>query len=467
VAYVIDKGRLFSKVAYAPNPAQRRIHQSLAQMLVVAAGRRTGKSTAGGNELLPEAYKAYFNKELLAEEGHRAEFWIVGPRYSDSEKEFRTFYNQCKRLQMPFDKPGTYYDARGGDMQVSLWGGKFYLKAMSAMHPDTLVGEGLHGVIMAEAAKMKERIWTQMIAPTLLDFRGWAKFNSTPEGKNWFYRYFMKGVAGDPGWDSFRAPSWMNTAIFPGGYQDPAIQQLLRDLPTEMFNQEIAAKFSEYVGAVFKDWDDEWHVRREDWDPNRPVYVAADYGWTNPTVLLFIQVDHWQRVHIISEYYHTHKSNEDIADDLRTGRYDPRHPALAAKARQLFPDPEDPKTSSALANLMRWRVMGNTGGELKIRINLMRKWLKDINDHLPHGHEDRYPNTIVDPRCPNTIREFAAYRYPETKGEAGTVQAEHPLEKDNHCPEAWGRFMRGHFGEGALAGAGDGRMKAHKAKVSR
>jgi hypothetical protein len=466
VAYVIDKSRLFAKVAYAPNPAQRKIHESTAQHFVAAAGRRTGKSTAGGHELLPEVYRAHLNRHMLEEAGLRNEFWIVGPQYSDSEKEFRTFYNKCKRLKLPFDRPGTYYDPRGGDMQVSLWGGKFYLKGMSAHHPDQLVGEGLQGVIMAEAAKMKERIWTQMIAPTLLDFRGWAKFNSTPEGKNWFYDLFMKGVAADQGWASVRAPSWMNTAIFPGGFNDPAIQQLLRDLPTEMFNQEIAAKFSEYVGAVFKDWDDEWHVRREDWDPQRPVYVAADYGWTNPTVLLFIQVDVWDQVHIISEYYQTHKSNEDIHHDLTNGVYDRRHPALTRAARMLYPDPEDPKTSSALANLCRWRVMGDTGGELKVRIKLMRQWLKDVNSHLPHGHEDRQPRTIVDPSCTNTIREFGAYRYPETKKEAGTVVTEHPLEKDNHCPEAWGRFMRGHFGEGALVGGG-GHMKVVKAKVKR
>jgi hypothetical protein len=432
-------------------------------MFVAACGRRTGKSTAGGHELLPEAFKAYLNRSQLEDQGVRSEFWIVGPEYSDSEKEFRTFYNQAKRLQLPFDRPGTYYNARGGDMQVSLWGGKFLVQAMSAKYPDHLAGEGLRGVIMAEAAKMKERIWTQFIAPTLLDFNGWAKFNSTPEGKNWFYRYFMKGVAGDEGWASLRAPSWMNTAIFPEGYNSPGIQQLLRDLPSEMFNQEIAAKFSEYVGAVFKDWDDEWHVRRMNYDPNRPVYVATDYGWTNPTVLLFIQVDVWDRVHILSEYYHTHKSTDDIISDLRKGVYDQRHPQLVAAARQLFPDPEDPKTSAALAEAFRWRIQGNTGGELKIRLNLMRKWLKDENDHLPHSHEDRRPRTTVDPSCVNFIREAAAYRYPETTKEAGSVLPEHPLDKDNHCPEAWGRFMRGHFGDEALGGA----PTLHKAKVTR
>lgn len=469
MAYVIDKSRLFSKVAYAPNPAQRKIHACPEQFIVAAAGRRTGKSTAGGHELLPEAYRAYFHRHRLLDAGQRMEFWVVGPQYSDSEKEFRTFYNKAKKLQLPFDKPGTYYNAKAGDLQVSLWGGAFLLKGMSAKHPEHLVGEGLHGVIMAEAAKMKERIWTQMIMPTLADFHGWAKFNSTPEGKNWFYRMFMKGVAKDPGWASFRFPSWFNTAIFPLGYDDPMIQQMKRDLPEEMFNQEVGADFSEYVGRVFKDWDDEWHVRRVQYNPDLPVYVAADYGWTNPTVLLFIQVDLWDRITVLSEYYHTHKQNEDIVRDLRDGTYDRRHPTLARAARSLYPDPEDPKTSNALANLLRWRVMGNTGGELDIRLKLIRKWLLDENPHLPHDHEDRQPRLIVDPSCTNFIREMDAYRYPESKSEQGGNPKEKPLDKDNHAPEAFGRFMAGYYGAAALAGgeAGGGRMRAVRSKVKR
>ena len=463
MAYVIAKNPLFAKVAYAPNPAQRKIHDSTARFLVAAAGRRTGKSTAGGHELLPEVFKTYLNRVALAESGLRREFWIVGPEYSDSEKEFRVFYNKCTKLRLPFDKPGTYYDAKGTDMQVSLWGGRFLVKGMSAKYPDHLVGEGLSGVIMAEAAKQKFRIWNKYIMPTLMDFRGWAKFNSTPEGKNWFYDFFMKGVAGDPGWESFRFPSWFNTAVFPLGRKDPEILQLERDMTTEAFNQEIGADFSEYVGRVFKDWDDEWHVRRKAYDPDRPVYVAADYGWTNPTVLLFLQVDYWGRVHVLSEYYHTHKSNEDIADDLMKGTYDARHPALARAARHLYPDPEDPKTSNALASLLHWRVMGNTGGSRKTRLDLIRKWLKDENPHLPEDHPDRQPLLTLDPSCTNGIREMDAYRYPEMKGEQGQVQPEEPLDKDNHWPEALGRFFVAHFGEDAQGG----RAVVKRAKVRR
>jgi hypothetical protein len=453
VAYVINKSALFTKVAYAPNPAQRKIHECTERFAVVAAGRRTGKSTAGGYELLPEAYKAYFNKTALEDAGQRAEFWIVGPQYTDSEKEFRSFYNAAKRLQMPFDKPGTYYDSRGGDMQVSLWGGKFLLKAQSAKYPEHLVGEGLRGVIMAEAAKMKQRIWTQYVSPTLMDFRGWAKFNSTPEGKNWFHGLYMKGIAKDPGWASFRYASWANTAVFPLGEADPEIQQWRRDMPPELFAQEVEAKFNEYVGRVFKDWDEDWHVRNHAYHPEWPVYLATDYGWTNPNVVLFIQVDPFDRVHVLSEYYQSHRTTEEMAKDLLGGVQDPMHPVYCRAARLLYPDPEDPKSSADLAQRLGLSVRGNTGGELKIRLNLIRKWLKDHNDHLPVEHEDRYPMLTVAGRCAHTHREMDAYRYPETRAEKETSESEAPLKKDDHVPEALGRFMRGHFGEEAVGGA--------------
>lgn len=448
MALVIAKNQLFAKVGYVPNKAQRRIHASRARFQVVAAGRRLGKSTAGGMELLPECFRAYMQKDHLQDLGLRHEYWITGPQYTDSEKEFRAFYNKAKSLQMPFDKPGTYYDARGGDMQVSLWGGRFLLKAQSAKYPEHLVGEGLHGVIMAEAAKMKRRIWDQYIRPTLADYRGWAKFNSTPEGRNWFYDIWGEGLHGDdPEWESFRFPSHLNERLFPMGRDDPEIISMLAGMSEEMGKQEVLAEFTNYVGQVFKDWDEEWHVdgKVAEYNPQWPVFLATDYGWTNPNVVLFIQIDPWDHVHVIDEYYQNHRSPEEVADDLRNGTHGTAHPGLVRVATKLFPDPADPAASHTLAERLRLQVQGGTGGEIKDRLEIIRKWLKDENDHLAIDHPERRPRLLVNPRCKMLIHEMDAYRYPKTKDEQ-TNEPENPLKKDDHAPEALGRFFMGHYG---------------------
>lgn len=460
---VIAKNPIWDNIGYVPNRAQRLIHRANRRFVVTAAGRRLGKSTSHGNELLPEVYRTYLQKDILLEEDKRREFWIVGPEYSDSEKEFRAFYNACKRLEMPFDKPGTYYDARSGDLQVSLWGGRFKLLGQSAKYPDHLVGEGLHGVIMAEAAKMKKLIWEKYIRPTLADYRGWAKFGSTPEGRNWFYDLWALGQSDtNPEWQSFRFPSWFNEKIFPLGREDPEILSLIAGLSTEMAKQEVEASFSEFVGQVFKDWDEEWHVRNINYNPDLPLHIATDYGWTNPNVALFIQVDVFDRVYIIDEYYQSHRSPEEFARDLTEGNYSRLHPELCSKALHLYPDPEDPASSSVLGEKLKLRVMGNTGGELRHRLELIRRWLKDENPHLDVDHPDRRPKMMVSPRCKYFIKEMDAYRYPQTK-EEGAEAPEKPLAKDNHTPEALGRFFAGHFGLEAIKGA----PRVRKARMSR
>lgn len=455
----IVKDRIWPALNYEPNPAQVPIHKDATRNRVVAAGRRTGKSTAGGHELTPEAYRAYFNRKQLESLGIRMEFWIVGPNYTDAEKEFRVFYNDVKKLGMPMDRPGTYYDARSGNMQISLWEGRFLVSAKSAAHPESLVGEGLFGVIMAEAAKQKASVWTKYVRPTLADFNGWALFNSTPEGKNWFYDLWQKGQ--DPNeaeWSSHRFPSWYNTRVFRGGRRDPEILSLENDLTHEAFQQEIGAQFSEYVGRVFKAWDEEIHVKDLAYDPALPVYIATDYGWTNPNVALFIQKDHWDNVYVIAEYYERGRTDEEMATDLLT-----QFPGLCQKATMLYPDPEDPKASATISRALRLQIAGNTGGLLKDRIDLIRKWLKVVNTHLPEDHPDRVPKLFVDRRCTNVIREMDAYRYPERKGDSDANEKEAPMKKDDHAPEALGRFFGGHFG--TLVGGG--RARVRKTSMSR
>jgi Terminase large subunit, T4likevirus-type, N-terminal len=453
----IVKDRIWPALNYIPNPAQAVIHKDPARHRVVAAGRRVGKSTCGGHELIPEVYRAHFNQARLSDLGIRMEFWIVGPNYTDAEKEFRVFYNDCKKLGLPFDRPGTYYDAKGGSMQVSLWGGKFLVTAKSAAHPESLVGEGLFGVVMAEAAKQKESTWTKYVRPTLADFEGWSIFNSTPEGKNWFYDLWVRGQnPADSSWSSHRFPSWYNTHVYPQGRKDPEILELAKDLTEEAFNQEIGAQFSDYVGRVFKDWDEEKHVGDFPYDPTLPVYLATDYGWTNPNVGLWIQKDIWDNLYVIGEYYERGRTDAEFAADLKE-----QFPGLVDVCREMYPDPEDPKASNTISRALRMQMRGGTGGERKIRLDLIRAWLKDVNPHLADDHPERHPKLRVDRRCRNFIREMDAYRYPDTKGEATLNAKEEPLKKDDHTPEALGRFMRGHFGESVEGG----RARVRKANV--
>lgn len=482
----LDKSKVFNGVNYVPHRGQRTIHASRARMKVVSGGRRLGKSQIGGHELAPEAMLTYTLQEELRAAGKRREFWIVGPEYSDAEKEFRVLWNDLKRLEIPLDHPGSYNNPWSGEMSVSCFGGTFQVHAKSAKYPGTLVGEGLSGVIMAEAAKLKPSVWHKFIRPTLADFRGWALFTTTPEGKNWLYELWQRGQdPNDLPWASWRMPSWVNNFVFPDGASkdgidllrkamadplmgltpeiieysgvDSEIVDMMKDMTEERFAQEIEAKFTEFVGRVFKDFDEETHVIDCPYDPDRPVMLACDYGWTHPFVGLVIQTDVFDNVYVLAEYRRTQRDIQDIANDLLTERG-----GLFARAKKLFPDPASPGDTAILEKVLHVKSDSSTGGELKWRLELIRQHLKVRPEHGPW--EDRKPKLFIDRSCVEGIREMNDYRFPETKTEAKAEPKEKPMDKDDHFPEALGRFFRGFYG-GPADRATNGRAVVRRAKM--
>lgn len=491
-APAFDKWAVLDQIGWDPHPGQLMIAESTARHRVASCGRRFGKSDIGGHELVPEALYTYTIQRQLEDQMKRREFWIVGPQYSDAEKEFRVLWNELTRLEVPFDRPGTYNDPLGGSMHISLWNGRFQVHAKSSLYPDTLVGEALSGVIMAEAAKMKALIWTKYIRPTLADFGGWSLHTSTPEGKNHFYDMYQLGKdPGVPDWQSWRMPSWVNPYVFKTPTKaahvkklqqlmraeilemnaldlmvekaeeedtrenvsrlrklcdrhdlvvDDEILDLMSSTTVEAFNQEIGAEFTEFVGRVFKEFDEDVHVGDLEFNPRWQTFAAVDYGFTNPNVWLLIQVGPWGEINVLREFYERGLTATEFAEEVKAR-------GLAPSAVQAFyPDPASPGDTKILEQTLRIGAKGGTGGELKDRLDAIRMALKESPMHVPRGHPDRRAQLMFDRSCKMCIYEFQEYRYPDPKEQSSVPSQELPMKKDDHTPEALGRFFKGFFG---------------------
>jgi hypothetical protein len=470
----------WDQTIWTPHAAQREILYDRTRNKVVAFGRRAGKSQTGGKRLTPEYFRALLEIDELRSRSMRREYWIVGPEYSDAEKEFRVVWNDLEAMGVPLDKPGSYNNPEAGQMRIQALNGKFIIHAKSAKYPGTLVGEGLSGVVFSEAAKLKPSVWIKYIRPTLADFGGWTYFGSTPEGRNWFYDLWDIGQDSTrEDWRSWTAASWINPYVYPDGVDetllksaqaarrmgqlkewidsvelysndrdlqpspvgiDPEIWSLFLDQSTEMFNQEIWALFNEFSGRVFKDWDEELHVNEQGFRPDWETYAANDYGFTNPTVWLLIQVDpHHDRVHILDEYYETGKTTHEAGVEILNRGLAPR------TIRAFYPDPAEPDRTRELAQLLQLSPGRGTGGPLSDRIEWIRRFLKPGSGPLGSGDV----RLTVHRKCRNTIREMGIYKYPETSesaAERGKSAPEYPEKKDDHAPEALGRFFAGLFG---------------------
>lgn len=456
MAKVLRKDLYFQRTGYKPHNGQRAIHYTPSRFRVVSNGRRWGKTYMGAKEVEPCGFS------MSQVTGKPQIGWIVGPQYHDAEKEFRIVYDTFRELGVDKESLKFVNNPDNGAMHIKTnWG--FELLCKSAKHPESLVGEGLDFVLMVEAGRHRRRTWGQYLRPALSDKRGWAIFSGVPEGRSensLLYALWTRGQDDRYNqWQSWRMPSWTNNIIFPGGRQDPEILEAEGDLTEDEFQRQYGAQFVEKTGAVMQEWDDEIHLRNLDYQAGWPVYGAVDYGFTNPFVWLWIQVDEYGNAYVIRERRWTQKDTIEIAKEML---HDPVDAALVRNCVAFYPDPAEPDDTLTLSRTLRVPNRGGTGGELKTRLSLIRQKLKSHPLNLPAGHPDTQPALLVDRQCQTLAWEMReGYKWPEHRSEVNS-EKEHPMDKDNHSVEALGRFMRGYYG---MPGQTKGMTRVRNAKI--
>ncbi|MEO7397048.1 MAG: hypothetical protein ABIW84_00635, partial [Ilumatobacteraceae bacterium] len=240
-------------------------------------------------------------------------FWVVGGTYDMAEKEFRVVWDDLiiGKMLGRDKRVKRAYNRRSGEMFIEFpW--QTRIECRSASHPESLVGEALDGVIMSEAAKHNPETWERFIRPSLADKRGWGTFVSTPEGMNWLYLLWRLGQNPDfPDYMSFQFPSWENSAVYPGGFDDAEIQLLKLTMSDEEFAQEIAALFTSFVGRIYHEFDERVHVSKQTYNPAWKNYIGFDFGYVAPLAAVEFQVDPWEGIHIWREHYMSYKSIDE------------------------------------------------------------------------------------------------------------------------------------------------------------
>ena len=394
----------FRRVGYQPHPGQVPIHASRARYRVAVCGRRWGKS----------ARLAAHECELYLAAPVPSRVWVVAPTYEHTVKVFRAVYHHLVQGVWRGKPVVDGYRQSPNPRLKLVWGA--VLEGKSADHPASLVGEGLDFLVVDEAAKIAERrIWEQYLQPTLADRHGRALFITTPEGFNWVYELYARGQGADPDWASWRSPTWVNTAAFPGGSTDPEIELARRTLSSEYFRQEYGAEFTALTGRVYKEFDRQTHVLdglpagHDAW----VRYRSIDFGYVNPFCCVWVAADTDGRWYVYDEHYRCGTYYQDQADAIRQR-------GTTGFARTVA-DPADPQ---GIDQLGRFGVLCEKARTAKSAgIELVRERLKVQGDGRPRLYVLR--------RCAHTIFEFENYRYPHDGG--GSPSTEQPLKKDDHA----------------------------------
>lgn len=166
--------------------------------------------------------------------------------------------------------------------------------------------------------------------------------------------------------------------------------------------------------AVFAEFDPAVHVRAVGYDGNLPLYRALDFGFVNPFVCLWVQVDEEGVVRVIDEYVRSRATVEANAEQMKM-----RTPGGEQAVAATFCDPagagvNDVTGTSAVREL---RAMGV---RVKYRSSAILEGVELIRRVIRDGAG--VSRLVVDPRCERLIEALRCYHYPEApSGAAGEM----------------------------------------------
>ena len=206
-----------------PHINQEPLINSPFRFNVVAAGRRFGKTEAGKIRAM---YRA-----------PQQRVWWVAPSYDTGQAVWRDFEDAFS------DFPGVYTNKSERLIKFPT-GGFLQVKAADSK----LRSAGLDFVVVDEAAFCGPDLWPSVLRPMLLEGKGSADFLSSTNGRNWFWQLYQLGVdPNEPNWKEWHYTSYDNPLI-----DAQELEDIKRNTPERVFQQEYLGEFLDDGGAVFR-----------------------------------------------------------------------------------------------------------------------------------------------------------------------------------------------------------------------
>ena len=160
------------KINWTPHIGQKQIIDCQARDIVIAAGRRWGKSAVSAYLILKEFIYAYKRGKTTEK------IFIVAPSYELTQKVFEYVIRWILRIEPNIQKKISYRPFP----QIKLSEG-FWIQCKSAENPQSILGEGVDFLVVDEAAQINRRTYEQYIYPTTSDRKGNASATVRPKSR--------------------------------------------------------------------------------------------------------------------------------------------------------------------------------------------------------------------------------------------------------------------------------------------
>ena len=176
---------------------------------------------------------------------------------------------------------------------------------------------------------------------------------------------------------------------------------------------------------VFDEFEPTVHVRRVDFDPNLPLYRTLDFGFVNPFVCLWIQVDDAGIVRVVDEYVRSRATIDVHAEQMKS-----QTPIPEERVAATFCDPAG-KGVNDVTGTSAVRELRSMGIAVRSRRSGILEGIELIRRAIRSG--DGQSNLIISPRCRRLIEAMECYHYPDSGSSRGELPQkdglyDHPVD---------------------------------------
>jgi len=168
---------------------------------------------------------------------------------------------------------------------------------------------------------------------------------------------------------------------------------------------EMLCKRPSRENVVFDEFDPAVHVKAIDFNPDLPLYRTLDFGFVNPFVCLWIQVDENGGVRVIDEYVRSRATINVHAKEIMS-----RTPISEENVAGTFCDPAG-KSVNDVTGTSAVRELRSHGIEVKFRRSKILEGIELIRRAIHSG--DGKNSIIISPKCRFLIEALECYHYPQ------------------------------------------------------
>jgi hypothetical protein len=175
------------------------------------------------------------------------------------------------------------------------------------------------------------------------------------------------------------------------------------------WESEMLCKRPNVENVVFDEFNPAIHVKPVDYDPNLMLYRTLDFGFVNPFVCLWIQID-GDVIRVIDEYIRSRATIGIHAEQLKA-----RTPCKEEQVAATFCDPAG-AAANDVTGTSAVRELRSFGMPVKYKRSGILEGIELIRRAVRAG--DGTSRLVISPKCARLIEAMQCYHYPNSVASA-------------------------------------------------